>query len=142
MNPLLVKNFFCFGCPLCFWAFSILILEQFFQSTLRTMFLAQRLWAYSLNVKTMVSAHCLWAFNHVCSCILICLCSCFCVIFVPLIFLRVPCTQPNLQLWSLRGVEILFLHQCIDTLLISCDLHPLKGLCRSLAPISKLHPSR
>ena len=71
--------FFCFGCPLCFWAILILISGQSFQSILRTMFLAQCLWAYNFNVNTMVAAYYFWAFNYICDCMLTCLYSCVCM---------------------------------------------------------------
>ena len=51
--------------PGVFWAFLFLIPKQYFYSNLRTMFLAQCLWAFNFNVETMMVARCFWAFNYI-----------------------------------------------------------------------------
>ena len=56
-----------------FGPFLILIPEQYFYSNLRTMFLAQRLWAFNFDVEIMMAARCFWAFNYICNYILVCI---------------------------------------------------------------------
>ena len=88
---------FLFLVPNVFWAFLFLIPEQYFYSNLRTMFLAQCLWAFNFNVETMTAARCFWAFNYIRDYILTCFYSCRCMIpacFVHLVASSalVPCT--------------------------------------------------
>ena len=59
----------------CVLGFLILLSEQCFYSNLRTMFLAQCLWAFNYNVETMLVARCFWAFNYNSNFILTCLFS-------------------------------------------------------------------
>ena len=89
---------FCFGCPLCF-GFLILLSEQYFHSTLRTMFF----WFFSLpsvyGLLIVMMTQCwlpvvLWAFNYIRNSILTCSHSCLCVTsacFVPLVISSVTC---------------------------------------------------